>query len=129
MTAFLLAIQFLTTVPLRLPSVPSSADYARSTGWYPCVGLLVGVPGAIVAWSLEGHLPSTLVALAVLSLPVVVTGALHLDGFADCCDALFAPRSKEERLGILKDSRIGVFGATGLTLLLLTRFVALAAIP
>lgn len=129
MIPFLVALQFLTIVPLRLPRAPTSADYAASIAWYPCVGLLVGTPGAAAAWALAGHLPATLVALAVLAFPAIVTGALHLDGLADCCDAIFAPRSTEERLAILKDSRVGVFGAVGLGLLLVARFAALATVP
>lgn len=116
-------------MPLRLPRAPNGVDYATSTAWYPCVGLLVGLPGAVVAWALAGHLPPSLVALAVLVLPAFLTGAFHVDGFADCCDAFFAPRSKEARLAILKDSRVGVFGAAGLSLLLVARFAALASVP
>ncbi len=123
-----LALQFLTVVPITLPHPPAPADYTRSTAWYPCVGLLIGVPGALLALLADRHVPESLVALGVLILPVALTGALHLDGLADSCDGLFALRSREDRLMILKDSRIGTFGAIGLLMVLLSRYVALAAL-
>ncbi len=61
----------------------------------------------------------------LLALAALVTGMLHLDGFVDCCDALLGTRSVEDRLRILRDSRVGAYGALGAALLLIARYSAL----
>jgi adenosylcobinamide-GDP ribazoletransferase len=68
-------------------------------------------------------------AALLVMLWVVLTGGLHLDGWADCCDALLATVSHERRLEILKDPRVGSFGGAGLALLLLVKFAAVASLP
>ncbi len=128
MRPLLLALQFLTIIPVTLPRSPTPEDYDRSTAWYPLVGLAIGTPGALLVFGLREHVPSALLTLGVVLIPICLSGALHLDGFADCCDGLFALRSRQERLAILKDSRLGSFGVVGLIALLLTRYVALASL-
>ena len=96
--------------------------------FYPAVGVLIG---ALLA-GLALLLGRVEVAAAPLLIPalltaawVAFTGALHLDGWADCCDALFAPVTRERRLEILRDPRLGAFGGVGLILLLLLKVAAL----
>lgn len=97
--------------------------------FYPLVGVLIGGLLAGLAWVLGrigvGTAAPILPAALVLAAWAGLTGALHLDGWADCCDALFVPVSRERRLEIMKDPRLGGFGAAGLILLLLVKLAAL----
>lgn len=97
--------------------------------FYPLVGALIGAGLAGLAGLLGriglGQAAPLLPAALVLAAWAGLTGALHLDGWADCCDALFVPVSRERRLEIMKDPRLGSFGAAGLILLLLVKLAAL----
>jgi adenosylcobinamide-GDP ribazoletransferase len=129
MHSFLVALAFLTVVPLRFRELPPPAAVARSRFWYPVVGLLLGAllggwTALLLAWGRSQAVSAFLVLLAW----VLVTGALHLDGFCDLCDGLFGGGTPEDRLRILKDPRRGTFGVVGGVLLLLGKFVALEAV-
>jgi adenosylcobinamide-GDP ribazoletransferase len=117
------ALTFLTTVPI---SPPTSAQmerdpglYGRAFGWYPLVGLLIGLLLMAVYWILSlVALPPMVAAGILLLVWVLVTGGLHLDGLMDSCDALFAPVDVARRLVILKDVHTGAFGVIGVVWLL-----------
>jgi adenosylcobinamide-GDP ribazoletransferase len=133
---FLAAIRFLTILPIpgahRLegdaPASPAS-DWGRATAWYPAVGLVLGAILAGLDWGLRWLLPEGLAAALLLAAWVALTGALHLDGFIDCCDGLLAPVPRERRLEILRDVHAGAFGIVGVALLLLVKYAALASLP
>jgi adenosylcobinamide-GDP ribazoletransferase len=128
MRAFLAALQFLTILPVPGVHLVRDADWGRATAWYPAVGLLLGAILAGLGWGLRHLLPGGVAAALLLVAWVALSGALHLDGFVDCCDALLAPVSRERRLEILRDVHAGAFGITGVVLLLLTKYAALAAL-
>jgi adenosylcobinamide-GDP ribazoletransferase len=126
MHSFLLALAFLTVVPVRFRKLPSTDAVARSRFWYPVVGGLLG--GLLAGWTVALSLwPGAPLSGAFLLLAVWVglTGALHLDGFCDLCDGLFGGHTPEERLGILRDPHLGAFGLAGGVLLLLGKFAVL----
>jgi adenosylcobinamide-GDP ribazoletransferase len=100
----------------------------RSAGWFPLVGLGIGALLAVGERLLAFIFPPLLTALLVLALWKLLTGGIHLDGLADCLDGL-AGFGREGSLAIMRDSRIGVFGALGLILLLLIEWIALAELP
>jgi adenosylcobinamide-GDP ribazoletransferase len=122
------AFQFLTRIPM--PSIAFEADsLSRATKFFPLVGLVVG-SGAVLLQKLGLlHLSRSLVALIVLVYFVLVTGCLHEDGLADTADGFGGGQSKERILAILRDSRIGSYGATALVLSLLARYLLLASLP
>ena len=124
--SLLVALHFLTRLPLSARET-SLEEVGRAAWAFPAVGVLIG--GLLtIAGYLLGHLfPPLLVAALVLAFWVAVTGALHLDGFVDCCDALLAARPPEVRLEILRDTHVGAFGVVGAALLLLVKFAALEA--
>jgi adenosylcobinamide-GDP ribazoletransferase len=128
-TDFALAWRLLTVIPL--PFIP--ADPNRPAGlaaaYYPLVGLILGLLLAGADWILSRFFPLNLAAALLLALWAGLTGLLHLDGFMDSCDGLLPPRDPARRLEIMKDSRVGAFGAIGVVLLLLVKFNALAALP
>jgi adenosylcobinamide-GDP ribazoletransferase len=98
---------------------------SSSLPWFPLVGALIGSALAVLDWVLRPIVALPVRDAALLAAAAVITGMLHLDGFVDCCDALLGARPVERRLEILKDSRVGAYGAIGVALLLITRFAAL----
>jgi len=135
--AFLIALQFLTRFPLwrnrHADEEMSAQDLGRSMLYYPLVGLLIGLllAGAALLLSdltLQAH-GRQIIAAILLALWVGITGALHLDGLADSADAWLGGYGDRERtLAIMKDPYCGPAGAVTLMLLLLLKFVALAAL-
>lgn len=128
--AFLLALQFLTRLPLPAEAEWSEAAMKRSPGWYPTVGLVPGLLAAAVFLVAAALLPQAIAALLAVAALVLVTGGLHEDGLADLCDGIGGARGDRARaLEIMRDSRIGSFGALGLGLVLALRVMALALMP
>ncbi len=121
------AVQFLTVIP-----APSGGAPGRGAIFFPMVGGVVGLAAGAVR--VYAPLPASIAALLALIVLVAITGALHEDGLADVADAFRAGRSPERIVAILKDSRIGTYGAVALVLTLLLRWQAIehldaAAIP
>ena len=129
MRLYLIAMQFLTIIPLPFDTRCQKEDLGRATACFPLVGLTIG--GLLVGLNeLIGHwLNKPLTAALLITVLAAITGALHLDGLADVCDGLAARGSRERFLAIMKDSHIGAVGAVGLILGLLLKWQALAAIP
>ena len=122
------AFQFLTRIPM--PSTEFEADsLARAVKFFPLVGLVIGAGAVLVQKLLISHVGRPLVALAVLTYLVLITGCLHEDGVADVADGFGGGWTKDQILLILKDSRIGSYGATALTLSLLARYLLIASLP
>jgi adenosylcobinamide-GDP ribazoletransferase len=109
-----------------LRPAPRWLAVSRSRFWYPVVAALLG--GALAGWTallaLWGR-PPLVSAFLILLAWVVLTGALHLDGFCDMCDGLFGGHTPEDRLRIMKDPHVGTFALAGGVLLLLGKFVLL----
>lgn len=129
--AFLIALQFLTRLPVRLRRQPEARELGRSLLFYPLVGLIIGLLLALLALLAErlAGLPFALHAALLLVVWVLLTGALHLDGLADTCDAWAGGRGDRERtLAIMKDPRSGPSGVTAVVLVLLVKFAALQAV-
>jgi adenosylcobinamide-GDP ribazoletransferase len=125
---FMLAVQFLTRLPLPPDVGWSPARMAATPRWHPGVGLLVGAAAGAVYWMASGLWPPLIAALAATAFGVVLTGAFHEDGLADACDGLGGGATRERALEIMRDSRIGSYGAIGLALVLGAKVAALAAI-
>jgi adenosylcobinamide-GDP ribazoletransferase len=121
----LVALQFLTRLPVRLPHW--SDDWLnRCVRHFPLVGACVGLLSAWVL--LLPWWPPLVLALLVLALQACITGAFHEDGLADSFDALGGAVSREKALAIMKDSRIGSYGALALVLVTGLRAALLAAL-
>jgi len=124
LTAFML----LTRLPVGWFGSGSS-DLARSVWAFPLVGLVVGLIGGLVFWLLHGvGVPAWLAASWAVAAILLVSGAFHEDGLADTADGFGGGRTRERKLEIMRDSRIGSYGAATLALSLLIRIGALAAI-
>lgn len=122
------AFQFLTRIPT--PSTTFEADsLSRAAKFFPLVGLAVGGVAALLQKVLLVHLSRPLIALILLAYLMLITGCLHEDGLADVADGFGGGWSKDQILTILKDSRIGSYGAAALVISLLARYVLLASLP
>ena len=126
---FGLAWRLLTIIPLPLVPMETGRPAGRSAGYYPLVGLILGLLLAYLDQFYAWLLPPGLASALLLVVWVALTGMLHLDGFMDACDGLLPPREPARRLEIMKDSRVGAFGVIGAILLLLLKFNALLAVP
>lgn len=121
----LIALQFLTVLPIRFDGAPDAKATGRSLLYYPLVGLFIGALLATAAWML-GDAPPLVGAAVLLAAWVAVTGALHLDGLADSADAWLGGLGDRERtLAIMKDPYCGPAGVVTLVLALLLKFAAL----
>jgi adenosylcobinamide-GDP ribazoletransferase len=116
-----LAIAFLTILPVRLRSDPGPLSAAAA--WFPAVGAGVGALAGALGYLAEPSLGSTVAAVISVATLVILTGALHQDGLADCADGLGVRGDRARRLEVMRDSAIGTFGALAL-LVWLTLFVA-----
>lgn len=128
-----IAVQFLTRIPiLFVPDAaydPPADGRRRALVFFPLVGLLVGGIGAAVWDGAQAvHLPLLAAAVLTVSATALVTGAFHEDGLADTADAL-GPHSRERSLEVMRDSRIGTFGAVALWSLLTLKAAALMSLP
>lgn len=112
MRPLLAAISFLTVLPVPRSIHEDRAALGRAVGWYPFVGLLIGVGTAIV-FKICGGLPPLPRAVIAVLIPVLLTRALHLDGFADVCDGLGVTGTLARRLEVMRDPRLGTFGVAG----------------
>lgn len=128
MGTLILAVRFLTIVPVPGREAAGPDALGRAAWWFPVVGLALGAALAALDRVLALAFPALLASLLVVSAWKVATGGIHLDGLADCLDGL-GGGSAEQSLRIMRDSRIGVFGAVGLILAFLTAVVALAELP
>lgn len=123
----LVAFQFLTRLPLPAVAYEEGA-LARSAKYFPLVGCVVGGLAYLVYRLLYQHLPAPLVAVAVLLATILLTGGLHEDAFADVADGFGGGWNREQILKILKDSRIGSYGAIALVLSLVSRLFLLSSL-
>lgn len=124
-----IAFNVLTTLPFRAPADWQPGDHGRAAVWFPFVGLVIGALVAGAQRLLDLVFPPSVAGALALALWVLLTGGMHLDGLADSCDGLFHPSAPERRLEIMKDPRVGSFGAIGLVLALLIKGAALVALP
>ena len=128
MLPFWIALQFLSSLPVRLPGMPAPQELGRSLLFYPLVGLLFGGILWGLNWLMLGA-PPLLHAALLLTVWVLLSGALHLDGLADSADAWLGGFGDRERtLTIMKDPRSGPIAVVTLVLVLLLKFAALLAL-
>lgn len=124
----MIAFQFLTRIPM--PFIEIEADsLSRAVKFFPLVGLVIGSGAVLLQKLLIPHLSRPLVAFFILTYLVLITGGFHEDGLADTADGFGGGWTKDQILTILKDSRIGSYGATALVLSLLARYLLLTLLP
>lgn len=122
---FFTALGFFTRLPVPawVPWSPERLNQAAR--YFPLVGWVVGAIGAASFLALAQVLPASIAVVLSMAVTIRVTGAFHEDGWADTCDGLGGGWDKAQALSIMKDSRIGSYGAIGLVLMLLAKAAAL----
>lgn len=128
-SVFLLAVQFLTRLPTPRDLPFSEARLTEATKFFPLVGLVVGAIAAAVFWGAALVFPPVVAALLSTAASIAATGAFHEDGLADAADGLGGGMDRDRALAIMRDSRIGTYGAVTLGLTLALKVAALAALP
>ena len=125
MRSLILAVRFLTVVPVPGREATGPSALGRAAWWFPIVGLVLGVVLAFAGRAADGFFPPLVSAAVLVALWKGLSGAIHLDGLADSLDGL-AGSDAARRLAIMRDSHIGVFGAAGLTMFLVLSVAAVA---
>ncbi len=129
MRSLLLMVQFMTRYPIPV-TIDFTADrFVHGMKWMPVVGLLIGLPAALLVLLLSPLVGYQAAVLAGLIYQIGITGGLHLDGLADSADGLFSYRPRERVLEIMRDSTLGTNGVIALTLAVLTKYVLLQSMP
>jgi adenosylcobinamide-GDP ribazoletransferase len=121
---FLAAIAFLTRLPVGRWMAFDAADVAHSAGWFPLIGVLLGTIYSLAAVLLKGHLPSAAVAVLLVLLDALMTGAMHFDGLADSADGFGGGKNSEDILRIMRDHCIGAYGGMALVVLVALKIAA-----
>ena len=129
MTSLLAAFQFLTTFPAVIRRAFTAQELGRAVGYFPAVGLALGGVLYGLGSGLQLIFPVQGVAVFILAAWLLLTRALHFDGFLDTCDGLFGGFTPEKRLEIMRDSRVGAFGVAGGGMLLLAKYAAIISLP
>ena len=125
----LVSLRFLTRLPIPFARTIDAPPLAQSMRFFGFAGAMIGAGQGLALWALQAvHLPGFVVATLTTMIGIIVTGALHEDGLADSVDGLFGGQTRERRLEIMRDSRIGTYGASALMLALLVRIGAYQAL-
>lgn len=145
--SFLAVLRFLTIIPAPgyaehglshptrvalsdgapIPADNSLIQVGRSIAYFPVVGLIIGIVLALLYYALHLILPSPVVSTVIIAALAIITGAHHLDGLMDTCDGMVAGRTRDERLAIMSDTRVGAFGITGAGIILLLKYAAISS--
>jgi adenosylcobinamide-GDP ribazoletransferase len=128
LTELRLAVSFLTIIPVIDQRRASEDTVAASFAWFPIVGFAIGVALAAEDWLLSHVFAQVIRSVLIVISLTVITGAVHLDGLADTADALGAGRNRERALDILRDSRVGTFGASAIFFDLTLKILALSTL-
>lgn len=126
---FFNALRFFTRLPVPAWVGWSTGLMNASARWFPAVGWIVGVVGAAVLGVSGQWLPFALAVVLSTAATIRLTGAFHEDGWADVCDGFGGGWQREQIMTIMKDSRIGAYGAIGLVLMLAAKLAALSSMP
>lgn len=122
---FLVAVGFLTCLPVRLKKEANAEEFSKSLIYFPVVGLLLGLVLVLLEYGLAYFLPASIVKLVLVGSLIILTGGLHLDGFADTIDALASGKNGKEALRIMKEGSIGPIGVAAVIMCLAIKYLVL----
>jgi len=122
---FRIAGGFLTVFPVAEDLSGDSERLGRGMAFWPVIGLLMGLGLVAMDQALTPMIPQAVVDSLLVLTMIAITGAIHLDGIADLCDGLSRGKDREGTLRIMRESRVGAVGVTGLVMVLLLKYVIL----
>jgi len=126
---FFIALQFFTRLPIPAWVGFEASWLQHASRYFPLVGCVVAAIAAAVYWAAALLLPAPVAAVLSTAASIYATGAFHEDGFADTCDGLGGGMTRERVLEIMKDSRVGAYGAIGIVCMLAAKLSSLAMLP
>jgi adenosylcobinamide-GDP ribazoletransferase len=126
---FFTTLMFMTRIPVPRETRHDPEYLQQGAKYFPLIGWIVGAGCALAFLAFSRFISEDIGLLASMITGIFLTGALHEDGFADCCDAFGGGWTKEKILAIMKDSRLGSFGVIGLLCILAAKFLLLREIP
>ena len=132
MNSFFIGLQFLTRISIVKQTVWTEESFGKSVKFFPAVGAVLGISYVVIisiltyfaGGLLSNAFPMLKAAVALMSM-IILTGAIHCDGFMDTFDGLFSGRERERILEIMKDSRVGAFGVVSFVMIALFNFAVL----
>jgi adenosylcobinamide-GDP ribazoletransferase len=131
---FLIAVQFLTRIPVKIKGNLSEREIARSAIFFPLAGAVQGAPAAAAALFFSALFSPDIAAGLVIAVLLVINGGFHVDGLADTADGISVKgtgdpsRDREKRLAVMKDSSVGAMGAIAIALLLLLKYLFISGL-
>ncbi|MCX7796624.1 MAG: adenosylcobinamide-GDP ribazoletransferase [bacterium] len=124
MSEFIEALRFLTILPIKMPFDESALK--RSTKFFPLVGLFIGIISLLSFFILSRCFSRDISIFITIFIWEFISGGIHLDGFADTIDGLMSRKNREGILEVMRDSRIGTFGAIGIFFILGIKYLSLS---
>jgi len=128
LTLLLLALSFFTRIPINLSAEITPIQLSKASRYFAVVGIFVGVICSLMYMVSEAYLPKSMAILIAMATSLLITGAFHEDGWADVWDGFGGGWSIEQKLNIMKDSRLGTYGAAALFVILMLKFQSLMAL-
>jgi adenosylcobinamide-GDP ribazoletransferase len=125
---FLLAVQFLTRLPVPRGLATTEAELGQAAGFFPLVGVVVGASAAAILTLAQRYVPLSIAVFLTLVFAALITNGFHEDGLADTFDGLGGGWTKDRALEIMRDSRIGTYGSLALIFLILGKYTFLTAL-
>jgi adenosylcobinamide-GDP ribazoletransferase len=125
---FLTALQFLTRLPVPKWILASEETLGKATKFFPLVGVIVGASGALTFWLMLHLLPHSAAVLCAIIFTAFITNGFHEDGLADTFDGFGGGWTREQALEIMRDSRLGTYGAMALIFLILGKYSFLSTL-
>jgi len=126
---FLLFFQFFTRIPINKSLNCEKENFRRGSIFFPVVGLFIGIVQWLVYYVLIKVLPINITAVFVVIIPIIITGALHVDGLGDTCDGFFSLKGdKDKIIEVMKDSRVGTYASVAIVFDMLARYAAVYTI-
>src|SRR5258705_2504242 len=126
---FLIAVQFLTRLPVPRVLKSSEAELGKAAAFFPLVGVIVGGGAALAFLMLPHVLPLSASVLCAIMFTAFITNGFHDDGLADAFDGFGGGWTKDRTLEIMRDSRIGTYGTLALIFLILSKLIFLSSLP
>ena len=123
--AFILALQFLTRLPIPIQIEVTKKTLAKGAFFYPFIGMIIGSVAAGI-YIVIAFVSTQIASITAVFALIAVTGALHLDGLSDMADGFFSARSRERILEIMKDSRVGAFGVVAIVFNILVKYILIS---
>jgi adenosylcobinamide-GDP ribazoletransferase len=127
--SFLLAVQFLTRLPVPGWFTYTEARMAASAAYYPLVGVMIGAFCSAVFWGASLPFPPLVSVIIAIAAALLITGAFHEDGLADTFDGIGGGHTRDAALEIMRDSRLGTYGTAALVAALALKTATLTALP